>query len=519
VNRELVIRKQNRDIDIALLEEKQLVELHKDRTDSSFSTGDILLARVKKISPGLNAAFLDIGHDKGGFLLYMNLGANIKSLLKFTKQVNDPTLKEPLKVEDFKLESEIDKTGKISSVLQPNQYLLVQIIKEAINTKGPRVSSEISLAGRYMVLIPFSNKISVSQKIKNAEERERLKLLIKSIRPKNFGVIIRTIAENKMVADLYSDMADLKAKWDKIASKLKTAKPPTLLMSEADRANVILRDLLNESFNSIQVNDTGIYEEIKLNLKHIAPDQLDIVKLYKGKGDIFTFFGIDKQIKSSFGKITTIKGGIYLIIEKTEALHVIDVNSGSRINSNADGPSEENILNINLEACKEVARQLRLRDLGGIIVVDFIDMHSAINRKKLFECLKTEMAKDKAKHTILPQSKFGLIQITRQRVRPEISIETLEKCPSCNGQGVIKSSILLENDIEDTLKYLVQEQNEKHLNLGVHPYVYAYLTKGFYSIRKKWQKKYKIKLKILSMPDFSFLDYRFFNNLMEEINL
>ena len=520
MNRELVIRKQDRNIDIALLEEKQLVELHKDRTDSSFSAGDVLLARVKKISPGLNAAFLDIGHDKNGFLLYMNLGPNFKSLAKYAKAASDPSPKELTKVEDFKLEPEIAKTGKISTMLQQHQYVLIQIIKEAISTKGPRVSGEISLAGRYMVLIPFSNKISVSQKIKNAEERERLKLLVKSIKPKNFGVIIRTVAENKMVADLYSDMADLKAKWDKITNKLKTARPPALLISEADRANVILRDVLNESFNSIQVNDSDIYDEIKSYLKHIAPDQVDIVKLYKSKGDIFNFFGIDKQIKSAFGKVTTIKGGIYLIIEKTEALHVIDVNSGSRVNSNSDGPSDENTLNINIEACKEVARQLRLRDLGGIIVVDFIDMHSNSNRKALFDCLRAEMAKDKAKHTILPPSKFGLIQITRQRVRPEIVIETLEKCPSCNGQGVIKSSMLLENDIEETLRSLVQAQNEKTLNLGVHPYVYAYMTKGlFSSVRKRWQRKYNIKLKIIAMPDFSFLDYRFFNSLMEEINL
>lgn len=517
MNKELVIRKQGKDIDIALLEDKILAEVHKDKVDSSFSTGDIMFARVKKITPGLNAAFLDIGHEKGAFLLYINLGTQVKSLVKFTKQVLDPNNTELPKVENFKLEPEIDKAGKISNIIQPNQFLLVQIVKEAISTKGPRVATEISIAGRYLVLIPFSNKISVSQKIKNAEERDRLKQLVRSIKPKNFGVIIRTIAENKMAADLYSDLSVLKNKWDTIVQKLRTAHPPTLLMSEIDRTNVILRDILNESFNNIQVNDSDLYDEIKSYLKQIAPDKLDIVKLYKGKVDIFVSLGIDKQIKSSFGKITTIKNGIYLIIEKTEALHVIDVNSGSRFN--LDGNQEENALAVNLEASKEIARQLRLRDLGGIIVVDFIDMNLATNRKLLFENLKAEMAKDTAKHTVLPPTKFGLIQITRQRVRPEITIETLEKCPSCNGQGVIKSSVLIENDIEDTLKYLVQEQNEKSLNLCVHPFLYAYLTKGFLSIRRKWQKKYNIKLKIHSMPNYSFLDFRFFNNLMEEINL
>ncbi|MDD4141522.1 MAG: Rne/Rng family ribonuclease [Bacteroidales bacterium] len=518
MNRELIIRKHDRDIDIALLEDKLLVELHKDRTDSSFSTGDIMLGRVKKVASGLNAAFIDIGHEKSAFLLYMNLGPQVKSFLKFLKLVQDPSNKTKPSVETFNNEPDIEKTGKITNALQPNQFILVQIIKEAINTKGPRVSTEISIAGRYMVLIPFSNKVSVSQKIKNAEERDRLKILVKSIRPKNFGIIIRTCAENKMAADLYSEMESLKAKWECVVNKLSTAKPPALLVSEIDKTNVILRDILNESFNNIQVNDSSTYEEIKLFLKQIAPDKEDILKLYKSKGDIFTFFGVDKQIKSSFGKITTIKNGIYLIIEKTEALHVIDVNSGSRINN--DGSQEETALAVNTEAAKEIARQLRLRDLGGIIVVDFIDMKLAAHRKQLFESLCEDMKNDKARHTVLPPTKFGLIQITRQRVRPEITIETLEKCPSCNGQGVVKPTILLENDIEDTIKYLVQNQNEKLLNLCVHPYIYAYLTKGvFSSIRKKWQKKYHIKLKLHSMPEYSFLDYRFFNSLMEEINL
>ena len=522
MNKDLVIRKHDREVDIALLEDNVLVELQKDRTDNSFSTGDIFFARVKKIMSGLNAAFMDIGHEKNAFLIYLDLGTQLNSLLKFTSSMQNgglPGDNGVQKVEGFKLEPEISKTGKISSTLSLNKYLPVQIVKEAISTKGPRVSSDIAFAGRYLVLIPFSNKISISQKIKQAEERNRLKSIIQSIRPKNFGIIIRTMAESKMVADLYNDLKDLEDKWNKVVEKLPTAKPPSILLSEIDRANVILRDMLNESFNNIHVNEQSLYEDTKNYLKKIAPEKVDILRLYKGKGDIFEFFGIEKQIKSSFGKITTIKNGIYLYIEKTEALHVIDVNSGPRANNNDDS-MEDNALAVNLEASKEIARQLRLRDLGGIIVVDFIDLEKAANRRLLFERLIADMANDKAKHTVLPPTKFGLIQITRQRVRPEVTINTQEKCPACNGTGIIKSSILLENDIEDTLKYLVQEQNENNLTLGVHPYVYAYLSQGFFnSIVKKWQRKYHVKLKLCSMSSYSMLDYRFFNNLMEEINL
>ncbi|HRC67807.1 MAG TPA: Rne/Rng family ribonuclease, partial [Bacteroidales bacterium] len=390
---------------------------------------------------------------------------------------------------DFQPEADIEKTGKISEVLAPNQPVIVQIAKEPISTKGPRVTSEISFAGRYLVLVPFSNRISVSQKIKSQEERNRLKRLVTSIRPKNFGIIIRTVAEGKLVADLDADLKSLMAKWEMVMKKLSEAKPPQKIISEIDRTSALLRDLLNESFNNIYINDPGLYEETRSYIQTIAPDKVNIVKLYKGKLPIFEYFGIDKQIKNSFGRTVSISSGIYLIIERTEAFHVIDVNSGHRAKKNND--QETNALEVNLEAATEVARQLRLRDLGGIIVVDFIDMANPQNRKKLYEHLKEEMAKDRAKHTILPPSKFGLIQITRQRVRPETNVEVLELCPACMGTGQVKPSIILVDEIENKIRYLIHEQNEKQIKMSVHPYVYAYLTKGFPSIQLRWVFKFK----------------------------
>lgn len=504
------------EVSIALLEDKKLVELHKDSTNNNFTVGDIYLGRVKKIMPGLNAAFVDVGYERDAFLHYLDLGPQVRSLMKYARLAMSAKTAQ-LSIPEFELEKDIEKTSKISTVLQPNQPVVVQIAKEPISTKGPRISSELSLAGRYLVLVPFSNRISVSQKIRNAEERSRLRRLINSIRPKNFGVIIRTVAENKKVADLDADLQNLLKKWEAITRVLPTAKPPQKILSELDKTTAILRDLLNESFNSIHVNDRVMYEETVNYIRRIAPDKADIVRLYKGKASIFEHFGIDKQIKGSFGKIVTIRSGVYVIIEHTEALHVIDVNSGHRVNKGSD--QEANALEVNLEAAAEVARQLRLRDMGGIIVVDFIDMTQAVNRRKLFNRLKEEMEKDHAKHTILPPSKFGLVQITRQRVRPEMSVEIQEKCPVCDGTGQVKPSILLIEEIENTISYLIQEQNEHKLTISFHPFVYAYLRKGFPSMQMKWFMKYRKWIKFKSNNAHHFLEYHIFNKNNDEIKL
>lgn len=516
MNKELIIDSNASEIVIALMEDKQLVELNKEKKNNNYSVGDIYLGKVKKIISGLNAAFVDVGYEKDAFLHYLDLGAQVNSLNKYTKLAMAGKTK-ILAMENFILEKEIEKTGKITNVLTANQPVLVQIAKEPISTKGPRITSELSLAGRYLVLVPFSDRVSVSQKIKHSEEKSRLKRLVQSIRPKNFGVIVRTVAEGKMVADLHNDLKTLVDKWYQIAAKLEGAKPPKIIQGEINRTSAILRDLLTEEFNSIYVNDTAIHDELKDYIKTIAPEKADIVKLYKNKIPIFDQLGVEKQIKSSFGKIVSIRGGTYLIIEHTEALHVIDVNSGHRIN--ADNSQESNALEVNLEAAAEIARQLRLRDIGGIIVVDFIDMVDAANRRKLFEKMKEEMKKDRAKHNILPPSKFGLVQITRQRVRTETNVEILEKCPACGGSGEIKPSIIIIDEIENNLRYLVQEQNEKKLTLRVHPFIYAYLTKGIYPLKLKWYMKYKTWFKLEQAMSYHFLEYRFFNKLDDEIKM
>ncbi len=516
MDRELIIDAKSGEVEIALLEDKILVELQKEKSNQGFQVGDIYLGKVHKIMPGLNAAFVDVGYEKDAFLHYLDLGPQVRSLSKYVKlALSGKGARIPL--EQFVAEEDIEKTGKITQVIKVNQPVLVQIEKEPISSKGPRISSEISFAGRFLVLVPFSNRISVSTRIKSVEERNRLKRLITSIKPKNFGVIIRTVAEGKMVAELDSDLKNLIAKWQDLVSKLNEAKPPFKVLSELDRTSVILRDVLNESFNSITVNDQALYDEIRNYIGKIAPKKVDIVKMYRGRVPIYEFFGIDKQIKNAFGKTVSIKTGIYLIVEHTEAMHVIDVNSGHR--SRKENSQEENALSVNIDAAVEIARQLRLRDMGGIIVIDFIDMHESRNRRALYQKLKDEMAKDHAKHTILPPSKFGLVQITRQRVRPENEIEVLEECPTCRGSGKIRSSSLLTDEIEGNIRTLLTEQNESYVRLTLHPFIYAYLTKGFPSRQLKWYFKYKKWIRLESVTSHHLLEYHFFNKIEDEIKM
>jgi ribonuclease G len=514
MNNELIINAASSEVTLGLLEDKKLVEIIRDEGDSNFSVGDLYLGRVKKVMPGLNAAFVDIGYEKDAFLHYLDLGSQYLSLAKYLKSAMTNNRSKSL-LDNFDFASDIDKNGKINKVLSANQNILVQVVKEPISTKGPRISCELSLAGRYLVLIPFSDKISISQKISSAEERARLKRLILSIKPKNFGIIIRTVAEYKKVAELDADLRDLVSRWKSCYAKLKTVKPPNRVLGELNRTSALLRDLLNSTFNSINVNDKALVAEIKGYVRTIAPEKEKIVKLYNNEKPIFDTFGVNKQIKALFGKYVTMKSRAYLVIEHTEALHVIDVNSGSRTNAKED--QESNALAVNLDAAEEIARQLRLRDMGGIIVVDFIDLYKAENRKKLFDKLKDAMSKDRAKHKILPPSKFGLVQITRQRVRPEMNIVTVEQCPACAGTGEVEATVLVIDHIENNVSYFLKEQNEPALTIRVHPFIEAFINKGVVSLKSKWWLKYKKPIKVKADSSYHLLEYRFFNKQEEEI--
>jgi len=504
VNKELIIDVTATNVFIALIEDKQLVELNKDKNNTRFSVGDIYFGKIKKIMPGLNAAFVDIGYEKDAFLHYLDLGAQYKSLNKFTHLIKSNKTRLP-DFQTFKSEPDLNKDGKITDVLTSGQNILVQIAKEPISTKGPRLSAEISIAGRNIVLMPFSDKISISQKFKTSEEKLRLKNLLNSITPTNYGVIVRTVAEGKKAAELDLELRSLIEKWEKSIKKIRNANPPKLIMGEINRTSAILRDALNASFNNIYVNDESVYKTLKEYIISIAPERESILKLYNQPQPIFEHFGIEKQIKALFGKTVSIKAGAYLIIEHTEALHVVDVNSGNRANTGVD--QEANALEVNLFAVEEIARQLKLRDMGGIIVIDFIDMNKPENKLAVYKKMKDVMEFDKAKHQILPLSKFCLMQITRQRVRPEMNLGKAEACPTCRGTGEIMPSILLTDEIENKLSYLLSKENKGKITITVHPFVASHLTKGIFSIKFKWARKYKKSIKIESNSNFNFLEY------------
>ena len=513
---ELVVDVKQQEISIALLEDSRLVSLQKESRNLAYAVGDLYLAKVKKIMPGLNAAFLDVGFEKDAFLHYLDLGPQFSTYKSFLNEAATDKKRVP-SISKFKTLPDIPKQGTISDVIETGQQLLVQIAKEPISSKGPRLTTELSFTGRYLVLIPFGDKISISQKIKSTEEKVRLRQLVGSIKPKGFSVIIRTSAENKKVADLNHEMRSLVKEWEDAVAKLQRSQPPMLIYEEESRAVSVIRDIFSPDFENIYVNDPETFRQIQNYVNVIAPDRKDIVKLYQKEIPIFDHFNISRQIKSSFGKTVSFKSGAYIIIEHTEALHVIDVNSGNR--SKAGNDQETNALDVNLKAADEIARQLRLRDMGGIIVIDFIDMAKAEHRQTLYEHMKEIMAKDRARHNILPLSKFGLMQITRQRVRPALDITTTETCPSCFGKGEIQSSLLFTDRLDEKLEYLVNNLEINKFTMYVHPYVDAYIKKGFISLYSKWRRRHGRGLKVLPDQSLAYLEYKVVDKEGKEIDL
>lgn len=514
---EVIIDVRQTEISIALLEDKRLVEYQNEPKSASFSVGNIYIAKVKKLMPGLNACFVDVGFERDAFLHYLDLGSQFNSYNKYLKQVQSDR-KKLFPFSKATMLPDLKKDGSVQQALTVGQEVLVQIVKEPISTKGPRLTGELSFAGRYLVLMPFGNKVSVSSKIKSGEERARLKQLIHSIKPQNCSVIVRTVAEGKRVAELDSEMKILTKRWEDVIAKVqKTQKRPQQVFEETGRAVALLRDLFNPSYENIYVNDEEVFNDVKDYVTLIAPEKASIVKLYTGKVPIFDNFNVTKQIKSSFGKTVNYKHGAYLIIEHTEALHVVDVNSGNR--SRSENGQEANALDVNLGAADELARQLRLRDMGGIIVVDFIDMNLAEDRQMLYERMCKNMQKDRARHNILPLSKFGLMQITRQRVRPAMDVNVEETCPTCNGTGKIKSSLLFTDQLERKIDTLVNKIGIKKFTLHVHPYVAAYINQGVMSLKMKWQLKYGFGVKIIASQKLAFLQYEFYDAKKQFIDM
>ena len=508
--KDLVVDVSPSEVRLALMENHRLIELNRESCQGqSFSVGDVFLGRVKKLLPSLNAAFVDIGDSKEAFVHYLDLGLYFTAFDQFVRESN-PNKDLKALYSSIKLGPILAKEGRVEDHLKVGQMVIVQIVKEPISTKGSRLTAEISLAGRNIVLLPFAQKVSVSQKITSKEEKKRLETLVKSILPENYGAIIRTAAEGKTAAVLVGEVRSLIEKWEASWKKVAKSKGVGLLFTEYSKTTTVLRDLLNDSFSNVYVNDPKTYEETRQYISLISPEQEKIVKLYDGKEPIFDHFEVTRQIKSSFGKVVPMRQGAYLVIETTEALNVIDVNSGIRAKAS---DQEENAFEVNKIAAEEIARQLRLRDMGGIVIIDFIDMDTAEHRNDLFKFMQELMSEDRAKHNILPLTKFGLMQITRQRIRPVTEINTAEKCPLCHGTGKITSTVVIDEQIERKISYYVEEKKLDSLTIKVSPILGAYLTRGFNSFLRKWKSKYKkAKLQLVEQTDFSILQNEFLNS-------
>ena len=513
---DLVVDVRPNEISTALLEDGRLVSLQKESRDASYAVGNLYIAKVKKLMPGLNAAFVNVGFEKDAFLHYLDLGSQFNTYSAFMEEILKDRLHVP-NISKITPKPDIDKHGTVTDTLRQGQELIVQIGKEPISSKGPRLTTEISFTGRFLILIPFNDKISVSQKIKSSEEKVRLRRLIESVKPANFGVIIRTSAENKRVAELNNELRALLKCWEDSVAKAQRSEVPSLIYEEDSRAVSVIRDIFSPSFENIYVNDAEVFDQISHYVNLIASDRKDIVKLYTDDTPIFDHFNITKQIKTSFGKTVSFKSGAYLIIESTEALHVIDVNSGNRSKNSTS--QENNALDVNLRAADEIARQLRLRDMGGIIVIDYIDMAQAEHRQALYDHMREVMANDRARHNILPLSKFGLMQITRQRVRPALDIVTAESCPSCHGKGEVQPSLLFTDVLKDKIDYLFNSLKVTQFTMYVHPFVDAYLKKGIISEYNRWRMEYGFKFKIVADQSLAYLEYRVIDKNKNEIDL
>ena len=507
--KDLIVDVRETEVQLALMDNHKLIEFNKESlTDHSFTVGDVFLGKVKKIMPALNAAFVDIGDEKEAFIHYLDLGLYFDAFDQFVKKSNPNTNAGDL-FSGIELGPILAKEGQIDKVLTQGQMVMVQIVKEPISTKGSRLTAEISLAGRNIVLLPFAKKVSISQKISSKEEKKRLETLVRSILPVNYGAIIRTAAEGKNAAILVSELKSLISKWEGSWSKLSRSKGIQPLFTEYSKTTTVLRDLFNDSFSNIYVNDKKELDEIKKYIAQISPEQEKIVKYYDGKEPIFDHFEVTRQMKSSFGKVVPIKQGAYLVIESTEALNVVDVNSGIRAKTT---DQEENTYEVNRYAAEEIARQLRLRDMGGIIIVDFIDMETQEHKNGLYKYMTELMQGDRAKHNVLPLTKFGLMQITRQRIRPVTVIDTTEECPICHGTGKISSSILIDEEIERRIAYYTDELNLKSFTLKTSPILGAFLSRGFNSYLRKWKRKYKCKIQLQEVLDFSVLQNEFYDD-------
>ncbi|HRE40140.1 MAG TPA: Rne/Rng family ribonuclease [Ignavibacteria bacterium] len=509
IKKEILINASSGEIRIAVTEDSKLAEFFVESPDQERNVGDIFLGKVGKVMPGIRAAFIDLGFPQDAFLHFSDTNS-YGTLASIDDEDSDIEEDDEDNDNGSSSGSTEDKIRFNPKELKRHQEVIVQVTKEPVGKKGVRVTSKISIPGRYLVLIPFGKKVGMSKKIYQPKEKYRLRKIVRSVLPKGFGVIVRTVAANQDEKLILDDLNKLINEWNKIEEKLKTVKAPEILYKDASTTSSVIRDLLKVDISKLVVDSKKLHKEIRTYIENTSPEYLERLELYTGNQPLFDAFRIEKQLNDSLNKKVWVKGAGYIVIENTEAMTVIDVNSGKYAK---EKEQEINSLNTNIESAKEIVRQVRLRDLGGIIVIDFIDLYEEKSRKKLYEELRKEFRKDRAKVTVLPMSEFGLVQITRQRIRQNILKAISDTCPMCAGTGHVQSRSGFITEMERWVQRYKGSGEKLNLVLKVNPFVYDYLTKGIFSRLTKIKFKYLISFKVevenaLALDDFKFYDLK-----------
>ena len=449
---------------MALVEDEQLVEVMLDRPDQDRILGDIFLGRVEAVLPGIQAAFVQIGTEKAGFLHVSDLNVDDEDLDDDNGNNNGDGNSGGRRRRN-------KKYPPIQEHIQKGQQLLVQVTKEPISTKGPRLTAQISLPGRFLVYMPYSSHVGVSRKIEGRDQRAKLRKMAREVLPADSGgIIVRTVSEEVTQKTLEGEFKRLHAVWQKIQRRADSSQPPAVIQREAKLISGIIRDLFSDKFDALRIDNKAVYNEVVNYVKNVDPDLMDRVHLYKGRKPLFDATGVEEEIQQIFQRKVDLKSGGHVVIEPTEALVSIDVNTG-RFTGKGKKDPEQTILKTNMDAAREIAKQLRLRDVGGIIVVDFIDMESQENRDKVIHELRTHLGRDRARTKAFEVSSLGLVEMTRQRVRPPLFHSLTDVCSSCGGAGRVYTPATVVRWIERSLRRAATSKEEKRIVVRVHPEV------------------------------------------------
>jgi len=517
--KEIIINSSTTQTRVAITEDGNLVDFFVDYPENRRMVGDIYLGKVARVLPGIKAAFIDIGMKHDAFLHFSDIGARTQQFQDMLGEDSDVDEDE----DDDLASKEAPKEVPVYNVipkLHKGQEILIQITKEPVNNKGVRVTSSVSLPGRFCVLLPFDNKVGVSKKISEYRERRRLRQIARGILPRNFGLIIRTVARNQDEELLKDDLQNLVNTWQQIQTTIKSETPPSLIYQDLNTTSSVIRDLFTPDISKVFIDSRKLFKQIKNYVEVTQPGLAEKIEAFKSSNSIFDAFKIEEQVKTLMGRRVSLPSGGYLIIEHTEAMVVIDVNSGRYAKSKEQ---ELNSLKTDLEAAREICRQLRLRDIGGIIVIDFIDLEDEKNRKKIYDELRKEFRKDRAKVSVLPMSDFGLVQITRQRIRQNIMQAMKEVCPYCLGTGLLTKHSHLVYDLEEWIKKFKVKSKERSIIVKCHPTLAAKLKVGKIKALFKFRFKYGIRLRIEADESIPIGQVKYFSKktqkeLTEEVN-